>query len=138
MCCVCALVFIFFSSESSTVWSPDVRELRDELQTLLNVQLTYAQMNLYRNGDDYIGWHCDSEVRAGDLIASISLGAARRFCLRCKEYKTRPDASKYEFELRNGDLLVMDEGAAKLYWKHCIPKQPNVIATRVNITFRNK
>ena len=37
-------------------------------------------MNLYRDGNDHIGFHADSETN--DVIASISLGATRRFLLR--------------------------------------------------------
>lgn len=37
-------------------------------------------MNLYRDGNDYINFHADNEAR--DIIASISLGATRRFLVR--------------------------------------------------------
>jgi alkylated DNA repair dioxygenase AlkB len=43
-------------------------------------------LNLYRNGVDSMGWHSDDERELGErpVIASVSLGATRRFRLRHK------------------------------------------------------
>ena len=100
--------------------------------------MNYAQLNYYRDGQDYIGWHSDSEVEKGDLIASISLGAERKFSLRHKDYKTNDDIPKYNFKLGNGSLLIMDYNTANKYWKHCLPKMKNISDGRINITFRDK
>ena len=35
--------------------------------------------NLYRNGNDSVGWHADAEPEMGPVIASVSLGAERFF-----------------------------------------------------------
>lgn len=43
----------------------------------LGVRFDYCLVNLYRNGNDHINFHADNE--ANDIIASISLGAKRRY-----------------------------------------------------------
>jgi alkylated DNA repair dioxygenase AlkB len=73
-------------------------------------------------------------VQPGDIIASISLGAKRKFVLRHIDYKSN-DIDKYIFDLDNGSLLIMNDSAAKLHWKHSLPKMKNT-GPRINITFR--
>ena len=43
--------------------------------------------NLYRDGRDCMGWHSDDEPELGPapVIASVSLGATRRFVLKHRE-----------------------------------------------------
>ena len=96
-----------------------------------NKKIKYAQINYYRNGDDYIGWHTDSEVIEGDLIASLSLGVTRKF-----QFKSISKKEQYEIDLTDGSLIIFDESAAKLDWKHRIPKQKNINKGRINLTFR--
>ena len=38
-------------------------------------------MNLYKNGEDHLGWHSDKEydIKRGSTIASISIGEERTF-----------------------------------------------------------
>jgi len=93
-------------------------------------------MNYYRNGKDYIGFHSDSEVNKGDLIASISLGTTRKFVLRHKKWKEN-ETDKIEFELIGGSLLIM-RGDTQDHWKHALIKQPKVEGSRINLTFRNR
>jgi alkylated DNA repair dioxygenase AlkB len=94
--------------------------------------ILYGQLNYYRNGDEYIGDHVDKEIMAGDIIASISLGATRRFRFRPINKK---DKRRHTMMLKNGSLLIMDENSGKHKWKHALPKMKNV-GERINITFR--
>ena len=63
-------------------------------------------LNLYRDGRDSMGWHADDEPELGPAptIASLSLGALRRFRLR-----PRPGlvATPLGLDLPNGSLLLM-------------------------------
>jgi alkylated DNA repair dioxygenase AlkB len=127
-----------YNVTGNDVYTPLINKLKKKIEKRINQELNYAQLNYYRNGQDYIGWHSDSEVEEGDLIASISLGAERKFSLRHKDYKTNKDISKYNFKLGNGSLLIMDYNTSNKYWKHCLPKMKNVSDGRINITFRNK
>lgn len=115
-------------------WTEPVKEVKEMIEKRLGIKIIYAQMNYYRNGKDYIGFHADRELDEGGVIASISLGAERKFVLHKKLNKQK----KYEFFLENGSLLTMDYKAANKNYKHSLPKAPKVTEGRINITFRNK
>ena len=90
-------------------------------------------VNLYRTGDDHLGWHSDDETVNGPepIIASISLGAERRFDLRHKESGERVSTM-----LPHGSLLVMS-GKSQSHWLHRIAKTPALTEPRINLTFRH-
>ncbi|NIO11152.1 MAG: alpha-ketoglutarate-dependent dioxygenase AlkB, partial [Deltaproteobacteria bacterium] len=52
------------------------------------------------------------------VIASVSVGATRRFVLRHKREKRIP---KVQLELTHGSLLLM-RGPTQHHWLHAIPK----------------
>lgn len=108
-------------------------ELKERVENLTGLHFNCVLVNLYRNGVDSNGWHADNETELGKnpVIASVSLGAARRFDL-----KHNTTGQKVRFELTNGSLLLMG-GALQHHWKHCIPKQPKIHEGRINLTFRN-
>ena len=126
-----------YSVTGSMEWLPAVEKLKNKIEKETGHSITYAQLNYYRSGDDYIGFHTDGEVDKGDIIASISLGATRKFVLRHKEYKTLKNVKKLELMLEDGSLLIMNDNAAKYQYKHSLPKMKN-IGERINITFRPK
>jgi alkylated DNA repair dioxygenase AlkB len=91
--------------------------------------------NLYRDGRDSVGWHADAEPELGPsrddiAIASLSLGAARRFVL-----KHRRTGELRSYELGDGALLVMS-GRTQLDWVHALPKTRRPAGPRINLTFR--
>jgi alkylated DNA repair dioxygenase AlkB len=90
--------------------------------------------NLYRDGRDSMGWHSDDERELGPspVIASLSVGAPRRFLLR---HRKRGDLPTVELVLAHGSLLVM-RGTTQRFWKHSLPKSARCSAPRVNLTFR--
>ena len=65
-------------------WTPELRRLRDRVQALTGHPYNSVLLNLYRDGNDGMGWHADDEPELGrnPVIASVSLGATRRFKLR--------------------------------------------------------
>jgi alkylated DNA repair dioxygenase AlkB len=115
-------------------WHPLLAPLRDRLCDLLHHPFNAALMNLYRDGDDSMGWHSDDETALGScpLIASLSLGASRRFLLRRKDNH----AERIELLLEHGSLLVMG-GALQHHWQHSVPRTRKVKDARINLTFRN-
>lgn len=121
-----------YSVTGNSEFTPLVNKLRVKVEDYTNTKLRYAQLNYYRDGDDYIGWHSDKEVNDGDIIASISLGAVRKFSLKSKD-----NSLKYDLYLKSGSLLVMDSNASKTIWQHSLPKM-KTNDLRINITFRNK
>jgi alkylated DNA repair dioxygenase AlkB len=121
----------------SMEWTVNMLKLKKLVEKQTNRTYSYAQLNYYRNGDDYIGYHTDSEVQQDDIIASISLGASRKFSFRKINYKDN-DSNIYEIILEGRSLILMNEYAAKKNWKHMLPKMKNVNDVRINITFRPK
>jgi alkylated DNA repair dioxygenase AlkB len=118
---------------SPAPWTPELAILRDRLRTETGERFNSVLCNLYRTGADSMGWHADNEKELGPspVIASVSLGAARRFVLRHVK-KTQPAVS---LALPNGSLLVMG-GTLQTFWRHALPKAPDVTVPRINLTFR--
>jgi alkylated DNA repair dioxygenase AlkB len=87
---------------------------------------------LYRDGRDSVAWHGDYVARRMDdaLVASVSVGAPRRFLLRPKEGGGR----SMSMTLGWGDLLVMG-GTCQRTWQHSVPKVVSA-PPRVVIMFR--
>ena len=90
-------------------------------------------LNLYRDGRDGMGWHADDEPELGPepVIASVSLGAERRFRLK---HRRLPEA-RLDIVLPHGSLLVM-AGATQRHWVHALPKAAAPVGARINLTFR--
>ncbi len=115
-------------------WTPTVRELHDRLEAeLAGARFNGVLLNLYRDGNDAMGWHADDERELGDrpIIASISLGAPRSFRMR-----RRDKSASFDRELGSGSLLVMS-GSAQQHWQHCLPRRKRITDPRVNLTFRD-
>ncbi|CDF38012.1 unnamed protein product [Chondrus crispus] len=96
--------------------------------------------NRYWHGQDFMGWHSDNEKSLGDhpIIASISLGAERRFLLRKKGVVQEGEQrEKLEYVLKHGSLLVMTGTMQKTY-QHSLPKVAlsKCDQLRLNFTFR--
>ena len=90
-------------------------------------------LNLYRDEKDSIGFHADDEpcFAPESPIASVSLGAARRF-----KIQYRATRKTTELRLDHGDLLVMG-GTFQKHYLHAIPKEGHRCGPRVNLTFRH-
>ncbi len=114
-------------------WTPTVLRVRDAVQQATGQSFNSALANLYRDGQDSMGWHSDDErdLGANPIIASVSLGATRRFLLA---HRTDTNA-RLRLDLHSGSLLVMG-GPMQRYWKHAIPKTKRAVGPRVNLTFR--
>ena len=79
-----------------------------------NIDFNGCLLNLYRNGDDRMGWHSDNEIEidSSKTIASLSLGAKRDFIFKHKSLNL-----KCKLSLANGDLLLMLPGCQNK-WLH--------------------
>ena len=86
--------------------------------------------NLYRNGNDSVGLHADAEPEMGPVIASVSLGSERLFRL-----KAQNGGVAFAERLPHGSLLIM-AGQTQKNFKHEVPKEPDVVRPRINLTFR--
>jgi alkylated DNA repair dioxygenase AlkB len=114
-------------------WTPTLAALRERVAAACGVAFDSVLANRYRDGRDAMGWHADDEPELGPapVIASLSLGAARRFRLRRKDERTTTRA----IELTPGSLLVM-QGATQTHWQHALPRTAKPVGERINLTFR--
>lgn len=120
-------------------WTPSLLPLREKVQQACGARFNSVLANLYRDGQDSMGWHSDDEPELGSqpVIASLSLGAARRFRLRRRLPRgTRAvPANGLDLRLTHGSLLCMAGTTQQLY-QHDLPKSAAVSAPRINLTFR--
>lgn len=114
-------------------WTPTTSALNALINKCLQHPFNSLLANLYRNGQDSMGWHSDNEPELGaePVIASLSLGATRDFSLR-RVGETRQHLS---IALSSGSLLIMNAGMQNR-WQHALPKRRNTHSPRINLTFR--
>lgn len=121
---------------SSISWPPKempgfLAEIIAKINDIKPFEYNAVLLNQYRNGNDSMGWHRDNEKEIDSkLIASLSLGASRKFKLR-----HRHKALQHELMLHHGDLLLMEN--MQEHWEHSIPKSSIIHQTRINLTFRH-
>lgn len=113
-------------------WPQVLAALRTRLATQPGMDFNSVLANLYRDGRDCMGLHSDDEPELGaePVIASLSLGATRRFVL-----KARGGGARTVLELAAGDLLVM-AGPTQRHYRHGIPRTARMVGPRINLTFR--
>jgi alkylated DNA repair dioxygenase AlkB len=87
-------------------------------------------LNHYRDGRDSVSWHSDDKGGIGPVIASLSLGATRRFLVRHRDDKDL----RLALELTSGSCLIM-ASTMQQYWQHSVPKVRHA-EPRINLTFR--
>jgi alkylated DNA repair dioxygenase AlkB len=116
-------------------WTPTLAALRDRVAQASGASFNSVLANLYRNGQDSMGWHSDNEPELGvrPVIASLSLGAPRRFRLKPREAGTR--GNTLAVELGHGSLLRM-AGDTQQRYVHDLPKTSAAVGPRLNLTFR--
>ena len=114
-------------------WPGVLLPLRHALEdAIAGARFETVLANRYRDGRDRVGWHADDEPVFGaePVIASVSLGATRKFKLRRNGMKETT-----EIALTSGSLLVM-RGATQREYQHCVPPEAGVATARINLTFR--
>lgn len=119
-------------SMNNNSWTPELLELKAVCEQFAGTTFNSTLANLYRNGNDKMSWHSDDEPELGiePCIASLSLGATRRFKFRHRETKEVVDCS-----LPSGSLVVMS-GLSQKMWQHEVPRESKVTEPRINLTFR--
>lgn len=113
-------------------WTKDLLELKQLVQTRSGETFNSCLLNLYHDGNEGMAWHSDGEkdLKKNGAIASLSLGAERKFAFKHKETK-----EKISMILENGSLLVM-KGTTQTHWLHRLPPTKLIKTPRINLTFR--
>lgn len=114
-------------------WPPVLLPVRERLDAELGAAFNSVLANRYRDGNDAMGWHRDAEPELGPRppIASLSLGAGRRFVLR----GDGAGAPRLSLDLGHGSLLVM-RGDTQANYRHAVPRTAKAVGERINLTFR--
>jgi Alkylated DNA repair protein len=120
-------------------WPPALAALRGRVEQVCAARFNSVLANLYRDGQDSMGWHSDDEPELGaqPVIASLSLGAERRFRFRRRRARSEPaqPGDTSELLLPHGSLLRMAGDTQRLY-RHDLPRMRGIDAPRINLTFR--
>ena len=118
-------------------WTDTVFHVKQHVEQQLlilgiDVNFNSCLLNYYPSGEDGMGYHADDERELGEqpVIASLSLGATRKFV-----FKHKKTQDKVELYLESGQLIVM-HGETQNFWKHSITKTKKVTTGRISLTFR--
>ncbi len=135
---------------SGLEWDPEplptwLADLMEHVSEAAGHAFNSVLCNLYRDGQDTVGWHADDEPLFGPdpIIASLSYGATRTFQLRPRdgtpkhlEHTDPHDLQRgRSFQLRARDLLIMGRGVQTRF-QHRVPRTSEVVGPRINLTFR--
>jgi len=120
------------TTKQALAWTKELCELKQIVEELAGTTFNSCLLNLYHNGDEGMGWHSDDEESLGknNTIASLSLGAERKFLFKHKQSK-----QIVSLVLEHGSLLTMKD-ITQSNWLHSLAKCKNVTQTRINLTFR--
>lgn len=114
-------------------WTNELLRLKGVVESRANATFNSCLINLYHRGEEGMSWHSDDEstLVRGATIASVSLGAERKFAFKHK----RQTGLTTSVMLEHGSLLLM-KGATQEHWLHALPKTKRVTEPRINLTFR--
>jgi alkylated DNA repair dioxygenase AlkB len=118
--------------KSGLQWTEPLLEIKQKVESITGASYNACLLNLYHEGEEGMGWHRDNEkeIVAESSIASVSLGAARKFA-----FKHATTNERLDIELANGSLLDM-KGPIQQNWYHSLPKTMRIKQLRINLTFR--
>jgi alkylated DNA repair dioxygenase AlkB len=113
---------------------PVLRHMAAALSSRYGVGFDRIWVNLYRDGGDSVAWHGDRNrlVMTRPLVATVSLGARRRFLLR----RRGTTIATHRLEPGHGDLVVMG-GRCQTEWEHTVPKTARPVGPRMSVTIRH-
>ena len=113
-------------------WTSTLLIIKNIVESITKESYNACLLNLYHNGEESMGWHSDNEkeIIANSSIASLSLGANRKF-----SFKHKVSKETVSIELEDGSLLEM-KGSVQTHWWHALLKSKKVTAARINLTFR--
>jgi len=113
-------------------WTPELIQIKNLIESHTGARYNACLLNLYHTGEEGMGWHSDDEkeIILNSSIASLSIGAERKFAFKHKASK-----ETMSIMLENGSLLEM-KGAIQQHWWHSLPKTKKVGTPRINLTFR--
>jgi len=121
------------TTKQALAWIKELLELKQIIEKLTETKFNSCLLNLYHNGNEGIGWHSDDEesLEPNSIIASLSLGAERKFSFKHKQNK-----QTISHVLEHGSLLLSMKDNTQTNWLHSLPKSKKITGPRINLTFR--
>ena len=119
-------------TKNPQTWTTELLEIKTKVEKISQIEFNSCLLNLYLDGNDGMGWHSDNEKELDPHapIASLSLGAKRKFAFRHKV-----DGRTVSLFLEDGSALIMHTPTQE-YWNHSLLKTKAVTDPRINLTFR--
>ena len=119
-------------TKTANIFTKELIELKKIVEQESGETYNSCLLNLYHSGEEGMAYHSDGEkmLKKNGAIASLSLGAERKFSFKHKETKQRID-----IVLERGSLLVMKD-KTQTHWLHRLPPTKKVNSPRINLTFR--
>lgn len=119
-------------TKKANIWTKELLALKEIVEKESSETYNSCLLNLYHSGDEGMAYHSDGEkmLKKNGAIASVSLGATRKFSFKHKVNNHRVDVI-----LEHGSLLVM-RGETQTNWLHRLPPTKKVQTPRINLTFR--
>lgn len=119
-------------TKSALPWTKELLTLKKLTEEKTGELFNSCLLNLYHDGSEGMAYHSDGEkdLKKNGAIASVSLGAERKFSFKHKNTKERVDVF-----LEAGSLLVMKD-ETQSFWLHRLPPTKKIFTPRINLTFR--
>ena len=119
-------------TKSALPWTKELLTLKKLTEEKTGELFNSCLLNLYHDGSEGMAYHSDGEkdLKKNGAIASVSLGAERKFSFKHKNTKERVDVF-----LEAGSLLVMKD-ETQSFWLHRLPPTKKISTPRINLTFR--
>src|ERR671930_500166 len=119
------------TTKQALVWTKELLDLKQIVEKITETKkFNPCLANLYHDGNEGIGWHSDDEKsieKNNSTIASLSLGAERKFSFKHKQTKLT-----ISLVLEHGSLLIMKD-PTQTNWLHSLPKSEKVTGPRINL-----
>tara|TARA_B110000902_G_scaffold90858_1_gene107989 strand:+ start:5319 stop:5921 length:603 start_codon:yes stop_codon:yes gene_type:complete len=120
------------TTKSALPWTKELIEIKEIIENKTGETFNSCLLNLYHTGEEGMGWHSDGEkdLKKNGAIASLSLGAERKFA-----FKHKATQQTISVLLEKGSLLEM-KGITQENWLHRLPPTKKIKIPRINLTFR--
>lgn len=119
-------------TKTALPFTPELLAIKHTIEKVSGERFNSCLLNLYHSGEEGMAWHSDAEkeLQKNGAIASVTLGAERKF-----SFKHKMTGQIVSVLLEHGSLLIM-KGATQTNWLHRLPPTKRVAQPRINLTFR--
>ena len=109
-----------------------LKDITKKVNSVLDTNFNTILMNVYKDGDDCIGFHKDKETGwvDGTGFATLSFGAERDFQIKHDDTKKTSTIIH-----KNGSVIYMPY-PLNHHYTHSVPKRKKITKCRISLTFR--